>query len=189
MRQHWLEAPNLLSLSRIPLGLLTWAVSTPGAFLALMAVAAVTDWLDGWMARRIRRNHPDEQQGRNVEEMGAWLDPACDKVFVACLVGRLLMLEEVSVGDVLLLATRELLVVPMVLLGMLVPSVKHRRFPYRARPLGKAATVAQFACVISLWVQPEWWNALLWLAAVLGVLAGGDYARRAWLHLHTPAPT
>ena len=45
--------PNLLTLVRIPLAALIWLAPTnPAWLLGLMVGAAVSDFLDGWFARR-----------------------------------------------------------------------------------------------------------------------------------------
>jgi len=71
--------PNTLTLSRIAtapcIGWLLWLPSWRTRFLALclFAVSALTDGLDGWLARR----------WSVTSDLGAWLDPLADKVFVA----------------------------------------------------------------------------------------------------------
>lgn len=67
--------PNLLSLSRLPLAVALFGCIAAGAWaagLAVFLVAALTDWLDGWWARRYG---PLTLVGRN-------LDPLADKVLV-----------------------------------------------------------------------------------------------------------
>ncbi|MBX9624671.1 MAG: CDP-diacylglycerol--glycerol-3-phosphate 3-phosphatidyltransferase [Gemmataceae bacterium] len=67
--------PNLLSLSRLPLAVALFGCIAGGAWAAGLAVfllAALTDWLDGWWARRYG---PLTLVGRN-------LDPLADKVLV-----------------------------------------------------------------------------------------------------------
>jgi len=70
------NAPNLLSLSRLPLAAFLVACVARelwAAALATFAAAAFTDWADGWWARRYG---PLTAVGRN-------LDPLTDKVLVA----------------------------------------------------------------------------------------------------------
>ena len=70
------NAPNLLSLSRLPLaGVLFACVAHElwAAGLATFAVAALTDWADGWWARRYGP----------LTAVGRSLDPLADKVLVA----------------------------------------------------------------------------------------------------------
>lgn len=70
-----LNVPNLLSLARVPLAAVLFALVVYEAWLAglvVFAAACATDWLDGWWARRYG---PLTLVGRN-------LDPLCDKVLV-----------------------------------------------------------------------------------------------------------
>ena len=70
-----LTVPNLLSLARLVLALvLVAAIVRPAAAAAfwLFVVAASTDWVDGWWARRFGQ----------VSRMGRIFDPLVDKVIV-----------------------------------------------------------------------------------------------------------
>lgn len=82
------SVPNLLSLSRVPLGVAIFVCINyklwPAA-LALFAVATVTDWLDGWWARRFNL----------VSPIGRSLDPLTDK-FLIC--GVFIYLQAADVG-------------------------------------------------------------------------------------------
>src|SRR3954469_22534336 len=110
-----LTLPNLLSLSRLPLGGVFWialgsaARATPAraaAALGVMGLAAVTDMLDGYVARR---------RGADLVGAGSWLDPFCDKLFVGAVLGALHVQRGVSLGLLALIVTRELLQLPMAL--------------------------------------------------------------------------
>jgi CDP-diacylglycerol--glycerol-3-phosphate 3-phosphatidyltransferase len=70
-----LNAPNLLSLSRLPLAVLLFALIAYhqwAAGLAVFLVATATDMLDGWLARRWDQ----------VSAVGRALDPLTDKLLV-----------------------------------------------------------------------------------------------------------
>jgi CDP-diacylglycerol--glycerol-3-phosphate 3-phosphatidyltransferase len=72
--QLW-NVPNLLSLSRLPLAVVLFACIDRGlwaAGLAVFAAAALTDWLDGWWARKFDRG----------TALGRSLDPLTDKVLI-----------------------------------------------------------------------------------------------------------
>jgi len=68
----FLTVSNLLSLTRIPLGITFLAIETPGTLALVVAAGALTDLLDGFIARVTRTR----------TEIGALLDPFCDRVFV-----------------------------------------------------------------------------------------------------------
>ncbi len=68
--------PNLLSLSRIPLGIVLFVCMNYELWLAglgVFLVATLTDWLDGWLARRWNQ----------ISLVGRNLDPLTDK-FLIC---------------------------------------------------------------------------------------------------------
>jgi phosphatidylglycerophosphate synthase len=167
--------PNLLSLARLPLGWVFWMVlgRTPAhavPALGVMAAAAVTDVLDGTLARR---------RGFNVSGAGAWLDPTCDKLFMAAVLAALHFERGVPFGILAMIVARELLQLPMVIVYRASPTLRRwLRYDFRASLLGKAATVAQFLAIAALMLG---WPArgLAVLAFALGVTALGDYLRRA----------
>jgi cardiolipin synthase len=167
--------PNLLSLARLPLGWLFWVVlgRTPAhavPALGVMAAAAVTDVLDGTVARH---------RGINVAGAGAWLDPTCDKLFIAAVLAALHFERGASFGILAMIVARELLQLPLVVVYRSSPTLRRwLRYDFRASLLGKAATVAQFLAIAALMLG---WPArgLAVLAFALGVTALGDYLRRA----------
>jgi CDP-diacylglycerol--glycerol-3-phosphate 3-phosphatidyltransferase len=70
-----LNIPNLLSFARIPLAIVLFACIANNLWLTgliIFCVACITDWLDGWWARRYG---PLTLVGRN-------LDPLADKILV-----------------------------------------------------------------------------------------------------------
>ena len=68
----FLTISNLLSLIRIPLGVTFLAVDDPLLLAVIVAVGALTDLLDGFIARVTDTR----------TEIGALLDPFCDRIFV-----------------------------------------------------------------------------------------------------------
>ncbi|MCC7411983.1 MAG: CDP-diacylglycerol--glycerol-3-phosphate 3-phosphatidyltransferase [Gammaproteobacteria bacterium] len=74
-----MNIPNSLTLLRIvliPVFVVVFYLPVPWAHLATAAVfglAALTDWLDGWLARRLGQ----------MSALGAFLDPVADKLMVA----------------------------------------------------------------------------------------------------------
>ena len=73
-----MNLPNLLTLSRIlliPIFVLVYVIPGPGTYIyaaALFGLAAFTDWLDGYLARRLNQ----------ATAFGAFLDPVADKLIV-----------------------------------------------------------------------------------------------------------
>src|ERR1044072_2968823 len=141
--------PNLLSLSRLPLGGLFWVAlgptpSLPHALSALggMAAAAAADMLDGAIARG---------RGMSTAGLGSWLDPICYKLFVGAVLAALHFERGVPLSLLALIVARELLQLPMVIVYHLFPTLRHwLRYDFRASYFGKAATIMQFLAIGSL---------------------------------------
>lgn len=122
-----MNAPNLLSLSRIALALPTvWAITAGHGIVAFsfLIAALVTDFLDGMLARR---------SGRPTE-LGKILDPVADKVFVAMVLAALVLIRRVPFELAVVVVLRDLLLLALGWLrfrsGGEVPM---------AEPLGKVA--------------------------------------------------
>lgn len=174
------RVPTLLSLARVPLGLVFLAVvDRPSAALGVIAASAATDVLDGWTARRFNM----------VTVTGAIVDPLTDKWFVACVIGALVARDRLPPLGVLLLLTRELAELPLAVREW---RRKKDHLRYVENPMalraGKVATALQFAAIGAavLGVSPVR-DGLLVSTAIAGVLAGVAYWRRT-LIVETPDP-
>ncbi len=169
--------PSLLSLVRVPLGLLLWVA--PGNVwwvLGLMVAAALSDLLDGWAARRA---------GVPPENLGAWLDPVCDKFFIASALLAVWLAHGPPWWMAVVASAREVLLLPLVVAKFLMPGLRNRHIPFRAKLLGKATTVLQFALFAA--VLGGWragWAPLAIACGVLGAAASVQYSVRAWRTLH-----
>jgi cardiolipin synthase len=172
--------PNLLSLSRLPLGGVFWLALGPTATpanaalaLSVMALAAVTDMLDGYVAR---------QRGVSTAGMGSWLDPICDKLFVGAVLAALHFERGVPLWLLAVIVARELMQLPMVVVYRVFPTLRHwLRYDFRASHLGKAATIIQFiaiGCLVMGWPAAV---PFAWGAFGVGLVALIDYVRRAVL--------
>ena len=106
LREEITNLPNLLTMSRIalipPVMLLMLEDSLVGNFFATMlfAVAAVTDWLDGYLARK---------RGL-VSVLGKFLDPLADKLIVLATLIIAAELGRIPGWFVVLLLSREITV-------------------------------------------------------------------------------
>ena len=168
-----LTVPNLLSALRLAgVPLFLWLVLGPEAdawALAVLAVSGVTDFLDGWLARKLHQQ----------SVLGQILDPVADRLYILAVVVGLMLRDIVPWWLALSLPLRDLL------LWGLVPLLRTRG--YSALPvhfLGKAATfnllyafpllllgdgdgvVATLAQVFG-WAFALWGIGLYWWAGVL----------------------
>src|SRR2546422_7970591 len=98
--------PNLLSASRLFATVLVFVlvlINQPWAFLTatvLFVLASVTDFFDGYLARRLKV----------VSPLGVFLDLTADKVFVSVILIALVQISLVPAWIVVIIVTREFLV-------------------------------------------------------------------------------
>ncbi len=175
-----LTIPNLLSASRL-LGVpvFLWLILSHADFwaLAVLVVAAVTDYLDGKIARAFGLQ----------SRLGELLDPIADRLYIAATVVGLAWREIIPWWLVAVLLVRELILV-VVLLAL-------RRIGIIGLPVhfvGKAATFnLLYAFPVLLlgetwvWLQPIGW-AFAWWGVGLYWVAAGLYAVQAVILLRTP---
>ena len=186
MRRLVHSVPDLLSLSRIGLAAAIWlVVDRLWAIGILMAVAAATDLLDGWVARRVKS--PLELA---VNNRGRWLDPLCDKIFVTSLAAAFFWRLQPPPTVIALILARELAEFPPVVFYLLRPRLRRRvRYDFSAHLAGKLTTLAQFAALATLLLVPQWALLPAALAAALGLVAVGVYVRRGVQALRLTRPT
>ena len=174
----YLNLPDLLSLVRVPLGVAFVPLAgRPIAALAILTVAAVSDVLDGWFARR--------QQQRLIS-WGEWLDPVCDKLFIVAVMTGLYLAQHPPLKLLLPILTRETAILLLFLVYKLVPSLRSIRYDYHAHALGKAATAAQFLAAAALLLAHPAAPYLAALCALLGLLCAGLYAWRGHALARSP---
>src|SRR5690606_20738056 len=107
------------------------------ARVTLLAVAAATDLLDGWLARRLRA----------VTRLGAIVDPIADRVFVFVVLTAYLLDGMLGWGTVLLLLVRDIATT----VGFVVARTARRLrpAPLAARLPGKVVTVLQLVALFA----------------------------------------
>jgi cardiolipin synthase len=165
--------PNLLSVLRLlGIPLFLWLVLGPESdelALVVLAVAGITDYLDGKLARRWNQS----------SRLGALLDPVADRLYILAVVVGFALRDIIPVWVAIALPLRD------VLLLALVPFLRTRG--YAALPvhfLGKAATfcllyafpllllgdgsgsISDLAFVFG-WAFAIWGTALYWWAGLL----------------------
>lgn len=124
-----LTIPNLLSFARL-LGVpvFLWLILGPQADVAafvLLAVAGASDWVDGYLARRL------DQRSR----LGVLLDPLADRLYIAATLVGLALRSIIPWWLVAILVLRELM-----LLAILPILRRHGRIALPVTYVGKAAT-------------------------------------------------
>ncbi|MFO1293657.1 MAG: CDP-diacylglycerol--glycerol-3-phosphate 3-phosphatidyltransferase [Rubrivivax sp.] len=178
----FLTIPTLLTWARIaaiPLILavfyLPWATATQNLIATVLFVLfALTDWLDGWLARKLNQ----------TSAFGAFLDPVADKFLVCACVLVLVHLGRVDVFVALIIIGREIAISAlrewMAQIGAAASVAVHM--------VGKAKTMAQMIAIPFLLYDGRlfgridtraWGAVLIWLAAVLTIWSMVYYLRRA----------
>lgn len=160
--------PNLISLSRIPMAVAFPFLGGIEPRLILIAAAAGTDFLDGYIAR----------SRRETSSLGALIDPVADRCFVLIAVATLWFESTLTLTATLILASRDLAVIPGFLATRLVPSLK--RFGFPARPAGKVVTTLQLATLAVAYLMPGLIATFIALVAVASAVAIADYASMVW---------
>lgn len=165
-----LRVPGLLSLARVPLtGLFALVAGDARRALGVIALAGLTDVLDGWWARRFHQ----------TSAIGAVADGATDKLFALGAVVTLAVSHRLTVRQAVVLGARELgeaLLAAAVLRRADAPA---RRREQRADVLGKATTAMQFGALALALTRSR---ATPWVVAAtgaLGALTAARYARRS----------
>ncbi len=176
--------PNLVTLLRLPLAALLWLAPGSAAWmLTILAAAALSDMLDGWVARRIRQHrwetshHPGSFAAGSG--LGAFLDPLCDKIFVTSVLVALAVAYHPPLPLVVSVATREILLAPAMIVFASVDGPWKRGHDFTAGIAGKVNTVLQFAAVASVLLYPEAFEALALSCVPAGVLTVAIYVKRA----------
>lgn len=134
--------------------------------LILVALAAATDWLDGYLARR----------WNVVSSFGKLADPIADKALVLGVLAALVWVDGLAWWPVAILLVREVGVTVgrlAVAKGVVIPASRG----------GKIKTFLQLTAILMLLVpgMPEWFYTAGWwvliAAVVVAVVTGIDYAR------------
>jgi CDP-diacylglycerol--glycerol-3-phosphate 3-phosphatidyltransferase len=164
-----LNVPNALTLFRIllvPVLVVALLDATPGSkWLAagVFATAALTDGLDGYLAR----------SRRSVTTFGKVMDPIADKLLVAAALISLVSLDRVAAWVAMVIIAREFAVSGLRIAagaqGVVIP----------ASALGKVKTVTQVAAILALIAVDDtgaWWvQSLVGVAIVVTIASGADY--------------
>jgi CDP-diacylglycerol---glycerol-3-phosphate 3-phosphatidyltransferase len=163
-----LNLPNVLTLLRIlavPVIVVALLGETPnGDALAagVFALAALTDGLDGYIARR----------RRDVTTFGKLMDPLADKVLIIAALVSLVSLGRLAAWVAMVIIARELAVT-----GLRAVAAE-QGVVISASWLGKLKTALQVAAVFALIIwdpSPTSVDVLVYVAVAVTVISGADY--------------
>jgi CDP-diacylglycerol--glycerol-3-phosphate 3-phosphatidyltransferase len=181
--QGRLNLPNALTATRIflvPLlvvvlltkfeGRLIFGVRKELVAAAIFGLASLTDWLDGYLARR----------RKEVTTLGQMMDPIADKLLTSAAFISLIQMGLAPAWMVAIIIGREFAVTTLRSIayarGTVIP----------ASPLGKVKMAAQVVAILALILGEEerlrplalLGNAALWVVVAAALISAGDYYRR-----------
>ncbi|MDE3126868.1 MAG: CDP-alcohol phosphatidyltransferase family protein [Gemmatimonadota bacterium] len=162
------QVPNWISFSRLVMAGAFVASDNPPARIVLVVVAAITDFLDGYIARR----------AEITSRWGALLDAIADRVFVLVAVSAFLFEGRLDTAGYFVLLSRDLMTAVGFLVARIIPWLRPVKF--RSRPAGKFVTVLQFLTFITIMVRPTWVTALLGAVLATSCWAVIDYTLALW---------
>lgn len=170
--QEWRTLPNILSTLRlllVPVFFLLILGHQDALAVLVMAVASITDYLDGYLARKLNQ----------VTRLGQLLDPAADRLYILAALVGLVLVGYVPVWFAVILIVRD------VMLMATYPLLSQRGFgPLPVHRLGKAGTFAllyalpllliaralvqvEYFIIPLAWAFASWGVFLYWWAGVL----------------------
>ena len=185
-KQAILNLPNILTMTRIAaiplMAVILFSPSKSSGFWAavVFSLASITDWLDGYLARRMGI----------VTVFGKFLDPIADKLIVMAALIMILPFGHVPAWMVLVILGREIIITG--LRGI----ASSEGIVIQASDLGKFKTIFQLVAIIGLllhydynWlfgIEQAWFHVnmhnvgmfFLWIATLLTVWSGVDYLAR-----------
>jgi phosphatidylglycerophosphate synthase len=90
--------PNLISLSRLVLAVAFVRYATnPLIAVAILCVAGISDWLDGWAAKKLGQQ----------TSIGVVLDPVCDRLFIVTVLTTLVWVHGLPLWQLGVLIARD----------------------------------------------------------------------------------
>ena len=162
-----MNLPNQLTVLRvilIPVCLLLWALGQPVWAAAVFALAAFTDFLDGYIARK----------NNIVTVFGKFADPVADKILVLTVMIFLAAGGRLPAWAVCIVAARELMVDGLRLVAVGKGNV------IAAGWLGKIKTNTQYFCVLAAMLLPQGHWITLALAIAMSVMTVWSGAQYFW---------
>jgi CDP-diacylglycerol---glycerol-3-phosphate 3-phosphatidyltransferase len=194
-----LSWPNTLTLTRIfiiPLFVIVFYLPVSWSHLVaaiIFAIASITDWLDGYLARYLKQS----------TKLGAFLDPVADKLIVSIALVLIVaepMLQYTDMTATVVSLPRAFITIPAAIIvarELVVSALREwmaeigKRASVAVSSLGKVKTVIQMlSLVILLYCHPTTHHSivligylLLYIAAILTIWSMFIYLKAAWSEL------
>lgn len=172
-RVRWLTVPNAVTLVRLaliaPIVALLVTGAEPVVAALLATVFGATDWVDGWLARRLDQ----------VSRVGAVLDPVADRLGIGCVAIALAIAGAAPWWTIAVFPAVDLVV---------VAACAARRRPLSVSRVGKVRTGVAMVGILAVMVgMAPGLDRVLWIgravlavAALLHIAAGIGYLRQSF---------
>lgn len=178
--QESLNLPNLLTVTRIlliPVFVILFATPTPDRSLSaavVFVIAAVTDLLDGYLARR----------SGQVTTLGKLLDPIADKLLVLSALILLVNVDRVSALVAILIIAREVAVTGVRAIaaseGMIIAAETTGKYKMALQVVAIVLLILEGTGLAELGNMHLAGTVTLYLSLVLGYISGGQYVWSFW---------
>lgn len=168
-----LTLPNSISLSRLLLAAAFVFIPGDAQRLVLIVAAGMTDFLDGWLARK----------AHSSSVAGALIDPIADRVFVLTAISTFLYIGRIATWQYFVFLSRDIMTAVGFIVARFIPGLDASDF--KARVLGKTVTACQLLCLVLLVVWRPAVGPLILIIGALSAVSIVDYtaalerARRA----------
>lgn len=162
-----MNVPNILTVLRIllvPVLVAALLADTPrGDVLAasLFAIASITDWFDGWLAR---------SRGE-VTNFGKLMDPVADKLLVVAALVALVSLDRLAAWVAMVIIARELVVT------VARAAATQQGIVASAMQMGKIKTTFQVAAIfllIGFHPSPTWVDVVVYVTVLITLVSGAE---------------
>jgi len=160
-----LNLPNKITLTRIflvPVFMLILLEKIPyGDYWAALvfAIAALTDGLDGYIARK----------NKQITNLGKFMDPLADKLLVTAALISLVEMGRLSSWMATIIVSREFAVTGLRIIAA------SKGVVIAASNLGKYKTVSQIIAIIAALLSFPYSLVFIWIAVILTIISGIDY--------------
>ncbi len=156
-----MNLPNLITILRIvfiPLLIVSLFKFDPGISLAIFLAIALSDILDGFLARYLKCE----------SSLGKFLDPLADKLLVISCLVALILKSQAPIAAVLLIIGREILIT-----GYRMAKGRKNRV-IAADSWGKLKTFSQVLAISAYILNLVFAATLLWMACILTLVSGAE---------------
>ncbi len=164
LTRTWWSPADVLTVVRVPLAIAFVLIGDAGWRIAILAIAAATDFGDGLVARRW-----------GGSRLGAFLDPVADKLFMACAFGVVLVSGALSPLEILGVLARDIAAA----IAFVATILLRRPAAIPARLGGKAVTICQLLTIFAFLAGSALLRPLAWATAAVALYAIWDYQRVA----------